>query len=75
MNLRAIERHHTQLQHAHLARQQQNLHEQSLDVLEESPPEGGDGVVIRMIVRSDETEGDKVVSRSLQFAAGNAPVA
>ena len=70
MNLRAVKRHHTELEHAHLARQQQNLYEQRLDVLEESPPEGDDGAVIRMIVRRDEAESDRIVSRPLQFPAG-----
>ena len=39
MDLRAIERYRAHLQHAHLARQEQNLHEQRLDLLRKTPPE------------------------------------
>ncbi len=70
MDLRAVQRHRTQLQYTHLPRQQQNLHEQRLDLLEEPPPEGRDCVVIGMIVRGNEAERDRIVSRPLQFAAG-----
>src|SRR3982751_1895609 len=46
MDLRAIERHGAQLQHAHLARHQQHLNEQPLDLREKSPPKRRKGVVV-----------------------------
>jgi hypothetical protein len=47
MDLGAIQRHRPHLQHAHLARQQQHLHKQRLDLRQKAPPERGDGVVVR----------------------------
>jgi hypothetical protein len=38
MDLCAVKRHRPELKHAHLARQQQNLNEQPLDLFEKAPP-------------------------------------
>ena len=56
VDLRAVERHRAHLQHAHLARQQQHLNEQRLDLLQKPPPERRDRVVVGMVVRRDEAE-------------------
>jgi len=69
VDLGAIQRHRPQLQHAQLARQQQQLHEQSLDLRQKASPERGDGVVLRMLVGGDEAEGDRIIGRPLQLAA------
>ena len=73
MDLGAIQRHRPQLQHPHLAGQQQHLHEQCFDLREKASTERGDGVVVRMLVRGDEAEGDRVIGRPLQLAAGEHP--
>ena len=69
VDLRAVQRHRAQRQHAHLARQQQHLHEQPLDLPQKAPPERSDRVVIGMIVRRDEPERHRIVRRPLQLAA------
>ncbi len=69
VDLRAVQRHRAQLQHAGLARQQQNIHEQLLDLGEKAPAEGRAGVMVAMIVRRDEAEGHRVVGRPFQLAA------
>jgi hypothetical protein len=38
VDLRAVQPGRAQFEHAHLARQKQNLHEQRFDLLEEPPP-------------------------------------
>ena len=50
MYLGPVQRHRAQLQHPGLARQQQNLDEQGLDPPQKAPPEGRDGIVVRMVV-------------------------
>src|SRR3954451_6470786 len=57
------------LEHAHLARHLQHLDEQTLDLLEKPSPERRDRVVIGMLVRRDEAEGDRVIACPLQLAA------
>src|SRR4051812_39082260 len=69
VNLGAVERHRAHLEHAHRARHRQHLDEQTLDLLEKPAPERGDRVVIGMLVRRDEAEGDRVIARPLQLAA------
>jgi hypothetical protein len=69
VDLRAVEADRSHLQHAHLARQQQNLNEQSFDLFEKPPPERRDRVVVGMIVGRDETERHRVVRRPLQLPA------
>ena len=69
VDLRAVERHRAHLQHAHLARQQQHLNEQRLDLLEKPSPERRDRVVVGMIVGRDEAERHRVIGRPLQLAA------
>ena len=48
VDLRAVEADGSHLQHAHLARQQQHLNEQSLDLFEKPPPERRERVVCRL---------------------------
>ena len=74
VDFRAVQRDRAHLEQAHLARQQQDLNEQRLDLLLK-PPERCDGVVIGMIVRGNETESHRVIRRPLQLAAGEDPVA
>ena len=70
MNLRAIQGHRPQLQHAHLARQKQNLHEQRADLLQKALAEGSNRIVIGMLVGGYEPEGHGVIGGPLQLAAG-----
>ena len=72
-DLRAIDRHRAQLEHASLARQHQNLHEQPLNLLEEASPKGRDRVVIGMLVRHDEPERHRIQRRPLQLPARKHP--
>ena len=69
VDFRAVEADRSHLQHAHLARQQQNLNEQRFDLFEKPPPERRDCVVVGMIVGRDETERHRVVRRPLQLPA------
>ena len=73
MDLRAVERHGAQLEHAHRARHQQHLNEQPLDLREKSPPKRRKGVVVGMLVRRQEAHGDRIVSRTFQLAARKHP--
>ena len=70
VDLGAVKRDRPQLQHAHLARELQNLYEQQLDLFEETPPKNGDGVVVRMLIGGDEAKRQRVIGRPLQLAAG-----
>jgi hypothetical protein len=56
VDLGAIQRHRTQLQHPHLARHDQHLYEQRLDLFEEAPAEAGDRVVVGVLVGGDEAK-------------------
>ena len=69
VDLRAVQRHRAHLQHAHLARQQQHLNEQRLDLFQKPTPERRDRVVVGMIVGGDETKRHRVIGRPLQLAA------
>ena len=69
VDLRAVERNGAHLEHPHLVRQRQHLHEQTLELLEKAPPKRRDRVVIRMLVRCDEAECHRIVSRPLQLSA------
>ena len=73
VDLGAVQRHRAELHHAGLARQQQHLHEQRLDPVQKAPTEHGDGVVVGMVVRRDEAEGHRIVTRTLQLAARKHP--
>ena len=73
VDLRAVERNRAHLQHAHLARQQQNLNEQRLDLFEKPPPECGNRVVVGMIVGRDEAKRHRIIGRPLQLAARKHP--
>jgi len=70
VQLRPVEPHRAQLQHAHLARQQQHLHEQGFDLRQKASSEHRNGVVVRMVIRRDEAERHAVIRRPLQLAAG-----
>ena len=56
VDLGAVERHRAHLEHAHLARHLQHLDEEIPRSPEKLSPERCDRVVIRMLVRRDETE-------------------
>jgi hypothetical protein len=58
VDLGAIQRHGAQVQHPHLARHRQHLHEQRFDLFEEAPAEAGDRVVVGVVVSGNETERD-----------------
>ena len=73
VDLRAVKADRSHLQHAHLARQQQNPNEQPLDLLEKPPPEHGDRVVVGVVVGGDVAERHAVVSCALQLAARKHP--
>ena len=75
VHLRAVQGDRAQFEHAHLARQEQNLHEQPFDLLEEPPPECSDGVVIGVLVRRDEAESHRVVGCRLHLRPEKTPVA
>ena len=72
MDLRPVEPNRAHLQNAHLACQQQDLHKQTLDLLDKPSPEGRYRIVIWMIVRRDETEGNRVIARPFKLPARNA---
>src|ERR1700739_3305209 len=67
MNLRAVERQSSQLQHAHLARQKQNLDKQHRDLGKEAPAEYRDRVVVGMFVGRKEAERHRIVTRPFQL--------
>ena len=69
VDLRAVQRDRAHLQNAHLARQQQDLNEQRLDLCQKPPPERRDRVVVRMIVGGNEAERHAVIGRPLELAA------
>jgi len=56
VHLGAVQRHRAQLEHTGLPRQRQHLDKQLLDIGKKAPPEGGDGVVVGMIVGRNEAE-------------------
>ena len=69
VDFRAVEPDRPHVQHAHLARQQQHLNEQPLDLLEKSSPERRNRVMVGMIVSRNEAERHRVIGRPLQLAA------
>src|SRR4051812_19883140 len=70
VDLGAVERDRAQLQHPDLAGELQHLNEQRLDLSEEASPERRNGVVIRVLVGGNEAERHRIITRSLQLAAG-----
>ena len=54
---------------------EQNLHEQPLDLLQKTPLECGNGVMVGVTVGGNEAESHQIIRRPLQFAAGNTLVA
>jgi hypothetical protein len=68
VDLGAIQRHRAELQHPHLAGE--HPHEQRLNLFEEAAPELGDGVMVGMLVGSDESERHRIIGRPLQLATG-----
>jgi len=72
-NLGAVQRDVPQLEQLHLARQQQNLHEQFLHLLQKTGPEVRQRVVVRVGVGRHEPEGHRVAGRPLDLAAGVHP--
>jgi len=69
VDLGPIQCHRAQLQHTHLACHAQHLHEQRLDLLEKTPPERGNRVVIGMLIGGDEAQRHRIIGRPLQLAA------
>ena len=69
-DLRAVEAHRAQLQHAHRIGHYEQLHEEGLQLRQETLAEGRDGVVIGVAIGRDEAEGHRVVRRLLQLATG-----
>src|SRR5215213_6426271 len=51
----------------------QHLDEQRPNPRQKAPPEGCDRVVVGMVVGGDEAEGDRVIGRPFQLAAGKHP--
>jgi len=74
VNLGAIERHRTQFQQAHLARQHQHFDEDAPDLLEKTAPEGSQRVVIGVAVGGDEAEGNRVIRGRSSSCSCAAPV-
>ncbi len=73
VDLGPIQCHRAHRENAHLARQQQHLDEQRLDLLEKPSPECGDGVVVGMVVRGDEAERHRIVGCPFEFAGRKYP--
>jgi hypothetical protein len=73
VDFRAVQPDRSHLQNAHLARKQQHLDEQLLDLFEKPPPERGDRVVVGMIVGRDEPKRHRVIGRPFQLAARKHP--
>ncbi len=73
MDLGAIQANRAQPHHAHLARQQQHLHEQLLDLRQKPPPEHRNRVVVGMVIGGDETKRHRIIARPFQLAAGKYP--
>ena len=69
VDFRAVEPDRSHSQNAHLAREQQHLNEQPLDLLEKPPPERRNRVMVGMIVSRNEAERHRVIGRPLQLAA------
>ena len=70
MQLGPVDAQRTQLQHPHRLGVAQHLNEDRLDLLQEALAETVDRVVIRMGVRCDVANGDRVIARPLQGPAG-----
>ena len=68
VNLGAVQRDTAQLQALHLARQHQHLYKQRLHLRQETPPEGGDRVVVGVGVGRNEPECHRVVGGTLDLA-------
>jgi len=63
----------SELDQSHCLRNQQNLGEQRVQLVEKALPEVGDGGVVGMGVGADGTKGHRVVDRQGQLAAGEDP--
>ena len=68
--LRPVEPDRAHLQHAHLAREPKDIHEQFLDVFQEAPPKRRDRVVVGMFAARNVAKRHRIPSRPLQLAAG-----
>ena len=76
VDLRAIQPDRAQLEHAHLARQQQHLHEQRFDLLSGNRRRNvSDGVMVGVFVRRDEAEGHQSYVACSSLRLENTPVA
>jgi hypothetical protein len=53
-----------------ISRQHQHLHEQRLDLDQETPTERGDAVVVGLRVRGNEAKRHRIVTSTLDLAAG-----
>jgi hypothetical protein len=73
VELGAVQGHRAHLEQTHFACQEQDLSEQSPDLLEKPPPKCRDGVMVGMFIRRDEAEGHGIVGRPLQFTAREHP--
>ena len=70
MELGAVKTDHAQFEQFHFLGQFQHLHKQAFQFAEKAPPEGGQRVVVRMAAGGNVAEGNRIISRSLQPAAG-----
>ena len=75
VDLRPVQRHRPQLQKAHLARQQQNLHKQRLDLLQKAFAERRDGIVIGMLVAATKRKATELYVARSSLRLENTPVA
>jgi hypothetical protein len=73
VDFRAVEPDRPHFQYAHLARQQQHLNEQRLDLFQKPPPERRNRVVVGMIIGGDEPKRHGIIRRPLQLATGKHP--
>ena len=69
VDLGPVQRHRAHFQHAHLARQLQDLDELPLDLLQKAAAEGRDRVVVGMVVRGDEAKRHRIICCPFQLAA------
>ena len=68
VDLAAVEAERPQLQHSHHSGQQQDLHEEPVEVWQEGLAKARQRVVVRVQVAGDEAERRRVVSRPLELA-------
>ncbi len=70
VHLRAVQRDRTHLEHSHRARELQHLQKQCLDLRQEALAKRRNGVVIGMLVASDEAKRHRIVRRTLDRSTG-----